>query len=538
MADIQYTDLPQKGTASVAWDFVLISDSEDSNKIKIQSATQFKGPKGTIWQGAYDNATAYVIDAIVSYNWSSYICIADTTWNLPTDTNYWELVAQKGDNTIHNDTIWLQGWTTNEYYHLTNQQYTDATSLTTTEYAQLANIDSSTISTSQWGYLWAMNQWIATTNNVTFWNIAWTLTTTSQPNITSVWTLTSLNTSGLIRINTNIWSIPTPLTWTLFHTRQADSSDNIITLDTHTWVNYILWRRSNWTGASPTAVTTDDTLLAILWRGYWATWYSWTSRARINLNAAETWTDSAQWSYLSFITTTIWWTTTSEKARIEDDWKVRIGTSWSLTNQWDLLLNKDGVLALKETTTPTADTNFGKIYTKTDNELYFQDGAGSEHQISNQWWGGTILKVAKTADETVNNSSTLQNDDELLLSLSANTTYMIEWIFFAAIANASHWLKLAFTIPTGATLRVSARFTREDYTWNTSGEDIQRLISTSWTAVNSWVTSFTSSMPVYIKWTVVVWGTAWNLQLQWAQQTAGASNTTVLAKSNLQATAI
>lgn len=41
-----------------------------------------------------------------------------------------------------------------------------------------------------------------------------------------------------------------------------------------------------------------------------------------------------------------------------------------------------GVLTLKETTTPTADTDYGKIYTKNDNKLYFQDGAGSEHEIA------------------------------------------------------------------------------------------------------------------------------------------------------------
>lgn len=41
-----------------------------------------------------------------------------------------------------------------------------------------------------------------------------------------------------------------------------------------------------------------------------------------------------------------------------------------------------GSLVLKEITTPTADTNYGKIYTKTDNKLYFQDGAGVEHEIA------------------------------------------------------------------------------------------------------------------------------------------------------------
>lgn len=49
---------------------------------------------------------------------------------------------------------------------------------------------------------------------------------------------------------------------------------------------------------------------------------------------------------------------------------------------YDLMLAGDGVLGLKETTTPTADTNYGKVYTKNDNKLYFQDGAGSEHEIA------------------------------------------------------------------------------------------------------------------------------------------------------------
>jgi hypothetical protein len=40
-----------------------------------------------------------------------------------------------------------------------------------------------------------------------------------------------------------------------------------------------------------------------------------------------------------------------------------------------------GILAVQETTTPTALVNYGKIYTKSDNKLYFQDGAGTEHEV-------------------------------------------------------------------------------------------------------------------------------------------------------------
>jgi len=43
--------------------------------------------------------------------------------------------------------------------------------------------------------------------------------------------------------------------------------------------------------------------------------------------------------------------------------------------------NKDAVL-LSETTTPTAIANYGKVYCKSDNKLYFQDGAGVEHEVA------------------------------------------------------------------------------------------------------------------------------------------------------------
>jgi len=57
--------------------------------------------------------------------------------------------------------------------------------------------------------------------------------------------------------------------------------------------------------------------------------------------------------------------------------------AWTLgtnTKIWDMaVLNR---LRLEEITTPTASANFGQLYTKNDNKLYFQDGAGVEHTIA------------------------------------------------------------------------------------------------------------------------------------------------------------
>lgn len=39
-------------------------------------------------------------------------------------------------------------------------------------------------------------------------------------------------------------------------------------------------------------------------------------------------------------------------------------------------------LFLLETTTPTAKANYGAVYCKATNELFFQDGAGVEHKVA------------------------------------------------------------------------------------------------------------------------------------------------------------
>ena len=72
------------------------------------------------WQGAYNSSTAYAIDDVVSYNGSSYVCILASTGNLPTNTTYWNVMAQggtdittiaglaQGDILYYNGTAWVR----------------------------------------------------------------------------------------------------------------------------------------------------------------------------------------------------------------------------------------------------------------------------------------------------------------------------------------------------------------------------------------------------------------------------------------------
>lgn len=59
-----------------------------------------------------------------------------------------------------------------------------------------------------------------------------------------------------------------------------------------------------------------------------------------------------------------------------------IGIGTATPSAYADLTLENGVCCLKETTTPTADANYGKIYTKNDNVLYFQDGAGTESALA------------------------------------------------------------------------------------------------------------------------------------------------------------
>ena len=68
------------------------------------------GKVSITWRGTYAGGTAYTPKDAVVYNNASYICIANTTGNLPTDTAYWNVMAAKGvDGTDLTTTLTTQG---------------------------------------------------------------------------------------------------------------------------------------------------------------------------------------------------------------------------------------------------------------------------------------------------------------------------------------------------------------------------------------------------------------------------------------------
>jgi hypothetical protein len=92
----------------------------------------------------------------------------------------------------------------------------------------------------------------------------------------------------------------------------------------------LLARRARGSPASPSALQTNDNILALQGLGYGSTDFSLFSRASINLWAAENWSDAAQGTYITLATTpkgTATSAAANERMRIDDRGFVGIGTS-------------------------------------------------------------------------------------------------------------------------------------------------------------------------------------------------------------------
>lgn len=133
----------------------------------------------------------------------------------------------------------------------------------------------------------------------------------------------------------------------------------------------------------------------------------------------------------------------------------------------------------------------------------------------------TFIRVVKKADETVNNSITFQDDDELFFKVKANKTYGF-LMFFLLNSSAVADLKYKFTLPTGATGKRIGTVLRADVVVDT------RDLTTENTLSGNGVDDINTTIG-----RIIVGGTAGTAQFQWAQNTLEVSDTKVLQGSTL-----
>ena len=134
-------------------------------------------------------------------------------------------------------------------------------------------------------------------------------------------------------------------------------------------------------------------------------------------------------------------------------------------------------------------------------------------------WNAThtgLTIVRKTADEIVNNSTVLQNDDHLLFAVAANEVWEIRVAMIVASTAVADF-KYAFTVPTGGAIYAPGGYTTDS--------DATIAVAVLYTA------NQTMSTTVAVNRRYIGGANAGNVQFQWAQNTAEVSNTKVLANS-------
>ncbi|MEV0149114.1 MULTISPECIES: hypothetical protein [unclassified Nonomuraea] len=138
------------------------------------------------------------------------------------------------------------------------------------------------------------------------------------------------------------------------------------------------------------------------------------------------------------------------------------------------------------------------------------------------------LHVFKPADETVTNSITVQADDHLILPLAANTDYWMECLVIYNAPTAND-MQLGWTAPAGATME-----------WSNNGialaaADAVDRISRTALGVSSVATIGGSGGDAIcaMKGLLRVGGTAGNLQMRFAQATAGAGTSVVIKAGSM-----
>ena len=136
--------------------------------------------------------------------------------------------------------------------------------------------------------------------------------------------------------------------------------------------------------------------------------------------------------------------------------------------------------------------------------------------------------MRKTADEGVTSSTTLQNDNNLVINVGANEVWEFETYLMVTAGSATPDFKMAFTVPSGATLRWSASF------YTSAGSAYSGVITASASAIG-FPTTGTVTETVLVKGIVANGATAGTLQFQFAQNTSNNQAITVKQNSYMKA---
>ncbi len=237
-----------------------------------------------------------------------------------------------------------------------------------------------------------------------------------------------------------------------------------------------------------------------------------------------------------------------------DSWSDKVaGDFWTVA---DVNQARCAIEKLESTVRPTQYGGTGADFSATaqGNILYFSSAGvlsalppGTSGQFlktngaaANPSWADAGRIVLKTADETVNNSSTFQNDDELSFSAASSSRYFVEAFLLTSDAanNLADW-KFRYTGPAGMTakLGVSGDSTTAGGTWGNVGTaSAAPTLADEAGQVAMGSTGLTANQGIIIYAIITTAGTAGTINFQWAQFSAQVSDSKVLTGSFLRIT--
>jgi hypothetical protein len=198
----------------------------------------------------------------------------------------------------------------------------------------------------------------------------------------------------------------------------------------------------------------------------------------------------------------------------------------------DIGASMDTLDAAVGATNVTAATRPGSPFTgqfivETDtNRTYVYDGG---------WLLVGSMVAIKTTDNTVNNTATLASDSQLTLPVEASTTYALEMYLDYSSATTPD-AKVSLSVPASATWSVAPNGLLTSVA-ATSGS-----IETASVTTSGSITYGGNGAGTHVSANPVGWvktaGTAGNVVVQWAQNTANASNTVLYTGSWIKLTRV
>ena len=177
----------------------------------------------------------------------------------------------------------------------------------------------------------------------------------------------------------------------------------------------------------------------------------------------------------------------------------------------------------------TAD---GRVVWDSDDNL-LTIGDGVSRQTFYPGLGVALRNVItrKAADETVNNSATLQNDDHFSLTVASGETWYVRLKLYMTGSAGGQGLRMAFTFPATSLAQAGRHLTGTVAGAATFAQLAPAALTTGTSFVNDGAGYTSGAYEITAFFTFTAGGT---LQYQWAQDTANASDTKVLVGSIMQ----